>query len=101
VLWDVARTTRLGEAERARVLAKLANRIDKDGVLHVVADDERSQARNRALAVLRLRALVEAALVVPRPRRKTRPTRASKERRIGAKRHRATVKSTRRRPPDE
>lgn len=63
-----------------------------------VAQDARSQARNRQLALERLRSRLEAALHKPKPRRPTRPGRAAKERRLQSKARRADVKRTRRRP---
>jgi ribosome-associated protein len=102
VLWDVSRARRLTDEERARVLARLAGRIDKHGVLRVVASDERSQHRNKEIAVARLRALVARALAVPRPRTPTKPSRSAKARRVEAKKRRGGIKVTRRRPePDE
>lgn len=81
------------------MLAKLVRRIGRDGVLRVVADDERSQYRNRQLAAARLRELVEKALHKPKPRKKTKPPRAAKERRLEEKKRRAEVKRRRRPPP--
>lgn len=90
--WDVAGTPSLTEAQRARVLAKLANRIDSDGVLHLAEGGSRSQHRNKEALVERLRELLAAALHVPRPRRKTKPPRASRERRLQAKKRRSEIK---------
>jgi ribosome-associated protein len=70
-------------------------------VVRVVASDERSQARNRELALERLRARLAEALEVERPRRPTAPTAASKRQRLEAKRRRGELKRDRGRPPDE
>jgi ribosome-associated protein len=70
-------------------------------VLRAVAQDERSQARNRELAVERLVAKLAEALRVPRRRVATRPTKASRERRLAEKRRRAAVKRNRGQPADE
>jgi ribosome-associated protein len=76
--------------------------LDRLGaVVRVVADDERSQARNRALATERLAARLAAALRVERPRRATRPTLGAKERRLDEKRKRGTTKQQRSWRPDE
>jgi ribosome-associated protein len=91
---DVRSATALNEAERARVLQRLGP------VVTAVAQDARSQLRNRELALDRLEAKVARALHVAKPRHPTRPTRASKERRLTAKRRAAERKATRRRPPD-
>jgi ribosome-associated protein len=92
---DVAASGALTEAQRRRVMAKVGPR------LVAVAQDSRSQARNRELALERLRDRLAAALAVPRPRRATRPTRESQRRRLEAKRRRAERKRGRRRPDVE
>jgi ribosome-associated protein len=94
--FDVESSAAFTEEQRVRVMARLGP------VVRVVADDERSQARNRALAEQRLVERLRAALHVPRPRRPTRPTRSAVDRRITGKKHRAETKRARRRPrPDE
>ena len=98
VWWDVATSPTLSEEQRARLLERLASRLDGEGRLRVVASDSRSQHRNREAATERLRELVAAALVVRKPRKRTRPTRASKTARLEAKRRRAAVKRDRRQP---
>jgi ribosome-associated protein len=95
VRFDVATSASLGPRQRARLLERLGE------VVRVVASDERSQARNRELALERLRSKLAEALRVDRPRRPTSPTRASKRQRLDAKRHRGELKRTRARPPDE
>jgi ribosome-associated protein len=84
---DLAEATRTLGAEAAkRIAAKLAGRLDAEGRVCVACDETRSRARNVGLAHARLEALLEAALARQRPRRATRPTRASRERRLGEKR---------------
>jgi len=70
-------------------------------VVRAVAQDARSQSRNRALALERLAGRIAQALEVPRPRRPTKPTRASRTRRLDAKRRASERKSARRRPAAE
>ena len=82
----------LSEAQRARVLARFGPRVT------VVAQDARSQVRNRELALERLRTKLADALYVQRSRTKTRPTRAAKRRRVDAKKQRGETKQTRRPP---
>ena len=94
-LWDVGRSPALTDAERQRVMQKLANRIGADGILRVVAEDRRSQLQNRLAAVLRLTALVDAARRAPKPRKPTRPSRASKAKRLDSKRKRSDRKKNR------
>jgi len=93
--WDVAGSTALDDAQRARVIERLAARLTADGVLVLHAEEHRSQHRNRDAARTRLRELVAAALVPPRPRRPTRRTRASVERRLVEKRRRGERKRSR------
>jgi ribosome-associated protein len=101
VWWDVAGSPSLTEDQRARLLSRLATRLDGAGRLRLVSSGTRSQLRNREDVTERLREVVASALVVPRPRRRTKPTRASKLARVEAKRRRAAVKRERRRPRDE
>lgn len=95
LLWNVAGSPSLTEAQRDRILEKLANRIDSEGVLHLAASEHRSQHQNREAAVERFVELLRQALHVPRPRRKTRPPRASRERRLQSKKRRSEVKRMR------
>lgn len=100
--WDVAASPSLSEAQRARLLEKLASRLDAAGRLRLVSAGTRSQAQNRDEVTDRFRALIARALVVPKPRRKTKPTRASKEARLEQKKRRGAVKRMRGRvPPPE
>jgi ribosome-associated protein len=101
VWWDVAASPSLTEAQRARLLRRLATRLDGSGRLRLVSSETRSQLRNREDVTERLRAVVASALAVPRPRRRTKPTRASMLARVEAKRRRAAVKRDRKRPRDE
>lgn len=87
--------TQLSEAQKTVVAAKLASRL-VDGALTVHVQDTRSQWENRELALRRLETLIREALVPVKSRRATRPTRASKERRLTAKRRDAGVKRDRR-----
>ncbi len=96
LLFDVAGSPSLSQAQRARLLSRLAGYIDGEGVLRVVSSATRSQARNRADALARFQALVAAALRQRKRRVSTRPTGASRERRLAGKRRRGEVKWTRR-----
>jgi ribosome-associated protein len=94
--FDVESSSAFGPVQRQRVLDRLGPEI------RIVADDERSQLRNRALAEQRLAERLREALRVDPLRRATKPTRSSKERRIATKQRRGDVKRTRRRPsPDD
>jgi ribosome-associated protein len=93
-IFDVEASSALSEAQKRRVLAKAGP------VLRAVAQDERSQWRNRELATERLVEALRRALKVERPRRPTKPTRAAKERRLDAKRRTGEKKRLRKPPPD-
>jgi ribosome-associated protein len=97
--WDVTASTALDEAQRRLVLERLAPRLTDDGVLILQGSEHRSQLRNREAVLARFRALVGEALIPTPVRRRTRPTRASKVRRLEAKRRRAVVKESRK-PPE-
>jgi ribosome-associated protein len=92
-VFDVERSEALPDAVRARLLERIGTRVS------AVAQDERSQLRNRELALERLEERLAQALYEPRPRRPTKPTRAARERRAQAKRAQAQLKRARR-PPE-
>ncbi len=93
--FDVASSTVLPDAVRARLLARRDRRLTDAGVLVIQANRFRDQAKNRDDARARLADIIRAALVAPKRRIATRPTRASKERRIEAKKTRSSIKRTR------
>lgn len=95
LLWDVSASPSLSEGQRALLLERLSGRMDSAGVLRVVASSHRSQHRNRAEAEERLARVVADALHVAKKRKPTRPTRASKERRLKAKKRRSETKRMR------
>jgi ribosome-associated protein len=92
IRFDIENSAAFGPGQRQRVIERLGSEI------RVVADDERSQLRNRSLAEQRLVARLQSALHIERPRRPTKPTRASQARRVAAKQQRGDVKRQRRRP---
>jgi ribosome-associated protein len=94
-VFDVEASEALTEAQKARVIRKAGP------VLRAVAQDERSRARNRELAIERLAEVLRDALRVRRRRRPTKPTAASRERRLGQKRRRGETKQLRRKPDDD
>lgn len=96
--YDVAGSPTLGSTYRQRALERLTGRL-VDGVITVSSQTERSQLRNREVALDRLADLLrEAVAPPPAPRRPTRPTRAAKERRLEAKKQRGSTKAMRRKP---
>jgi ribosome-associated protein len=99
--WDVAGSTALSEPDRNRILSRLASRLDSQGRLRLVSGAHRSQLQNRQAVMARLQTVVADALKIPKVRRVTRPTKASKERRLEEKKRRGAVKRDRRRGPEE
>jgi ribosome-associated protein len=96
-VFDVRASNALTEEQKRRIAARLGPRVT------AVAQDARSQSRNRELALARLQERLGKALHVPRSRRPTKPTKASRERRLDAKRQAGQRKAARRRPsrPEE
>jgi len=93
--FDVVNSRALPEPVRARLLARRDRRLTSEGVLVIQANRFRDQAKNRDDARARLAELIRAATHVPKRRIATKPTRASKERRIESKKNRSTIKQTR------
>ena len=91
-VFDVAASESLTDSQKQRVISRLGPRVV------AVAQDARSQSRNRELALERLRARLQTALAVQRPRRATKPTKASQRRRLESKRRQAQRKRERRAP---
>ncbi|MBI1213801.1 MAG: aminoacyl-tRNA hydrolase [Alphaproteobacteria bacterium] len=94
--FDIRRSPNLPEDVRARAERLAGRRLTKDGVLVLIAQQYRTQERNRADALERLVTLLQQAATRPKARKATRPTRASRERRIETKKRRSTVKRMRR-----
>jgi ribosome-associated protein len=95
LVWNAASSPSLSEAQRALVLEKLANRINGEGELLLVGGESRSQYQNKEAVTDRFVDLLREALHVPKARRKTRPTRASKEERLETKKRRSETKKMR------
>lgn len=94
-VFDVRASNALTDEQKRRITARCGPRVT------AVAQDARSQSRNRELALERLRERLASALHVPRSRRATKPTKASRERRLDAKRQASQRKAARRRPPPD
>ena len=101
VRWSVRESAVLSDFQRSRLLNALAARLTGDGEIILASDTHRSQRRNREDVAQRLAQLVREALVPPKPRRKTRPTAASRYRRLDEKKRRSKVKKGRGRPDDD
>lgn len=101
LLWDVAESTVLTESQRERLLARLERRLVA-GVITVASSEQRSQLRNREIALEKLAELVRAALAPDAAKRRpTKPTRGSTRRHLAAKTQRSATKKLRQRPRDD
>jgi ribosome-associated protein len=98
--WDLAASPSVPEDVKARLRAQQPGRVTTEGHLLVTSQRYRDQERNRQDCLEKLRAMLLAAAALPRARKRKKPTRASKERRLAAKRHRAGIKAARRPPAD-
>ncbi len=93
--FDVDGSPSLSEGRRRIVREKLAGRINRDGILLLEGGEHRSRTRNKAAVLARFTALLRQALAPRRPRRKTKPSNAAKQRRLSAKKRRSLVKNLR------
>lgn len=100
LLFDVANSPSLPDEVRQRLLVKLANRIDKDGVLQLSVQSSRSQHRNRDTAVALFQQLLAEALKKEKKRRRTKPSAAAQEKRLDEKKKRSERKQERRKDWD-
>jgi len=99
--FDVANSPSLAEDVKARLTKIAGSRMTQEGELLIFAQTHRSQEINRQDAIGRLVSLIQKAAEAPKPRKRTRPTKASRERRLAAKTRRSGVKAMRGRPePD-
>jgi ribosome-associated protein len=97
--FDVRHSPSLPNEVAIRLMRLAGRRMTKDGELVLIAQNHRTQERNRAEALERLIDLIRQAAVRPVPRRATKPTKASKQKRIEGKKHRSDIKSLRQRKP--
>ena len=88
----------LTEREKKRIQLKLASKLTKEGVLILQCDESRSQHKNKQLVIKRLFKLLEKSLIVPKPRRKSKPTRSSIEKRLKSKKIASLKKLNRSKP---
>jgi ribosome-associated protein len=99
--WDLASTPSLPDDVKARLRAQQRRRVTAEGEVVISSQRYRDQERNREDCLEKLRLMVLAALAAPKPRKATRPTRGSQQRRLQTKRRRSTVKKSRKAPTDE
>ncbi len=96
--FDVANSKALSLVEKERIYKNLASKLTKENILILQADENRSQYRNKELAIKRLLGLLEKALKVPKKRRKTKPSKSSIEKRLESKKKSALKKLNRKKP---
>lgn len=100
LVFDVAASSLFSEREKERLLRKLAEKLDSEGLLHVVSQASRSQADNKATALEKLAKLLENALKEPKKRVATKPKKSSVEQRLNSKKKTGEIKKLRGRKPD-
>ncbi len=99
VRWNVENTAAFTDEEKEKIKSALGNRINKEGELIVVSQEERSWLQNKERAIERLNNLVGTALIPEKERIATKPTRSSKEHRLEEKKHRGETKQMRSQKP--
>jgi len=99
--WSVKDTSALSDYQKTRVLKRIEARLTQDGVLQIHVEDTRSQHRNKEMARERLKALLLDALKIQKRRKPTKPSKASKRRRVDNKKSRGSLKKLRQKPPKE
>ncbi|WP_392437642.1 alternative ribosome rescue aminoacyl-tRNA hydrolase ArfB [Cruoricaptor ignavus] len=95
-LWKVEDSAFFSEVEKVLIKTKLANRINSEGILQVNASEARTQLQNRKIATEKILALVNAAIIPKKPRKKTQPSKAQIEKRLSAKKKISEKKESRR-----
>ena len=92
-LWfDVAASALFSDEEKTRILSRLASMITDDGFLQLTCDEQRSQLQNKQLVIERAIEMLEKAMVAPKPRKKTKPSKATIEKRLEEKRKKSLKK---------
>ncbi|KKO92708.1 peptide chain release factor 1 [Sphingobacterium sp. Ag1] len=99
--WDVALSTAASVEEKAMIFTALANRINKEGILQLECDIDRSQIRNKEIAIDRFKRIVEGALVPEKPRKKTKTPYSSVLKRLDRKKQQSQLKASRKKNFDE
>jgi ribosome-associated protein len=96
--WDIQASSLFLAEEKERIFKKLTNKINADGLLLVKSQEARTQLANKAIVVDKMNELVEKALIVPKARKASRPSKASKLKRLGAKKKAGEIKLYRKKP---
>lgn len=98
VAFDVQNSNGISEREKNRLFLKLKSKLSKNGVLLLQCDESRSQHTNKSIVIKRLLALLEIALIIPKKRRPSKPSRSSVEKRLKSKKKAALKKANRSKP---
>lgn len=96
--WHIDNSSLFSEEEKARISEKLANRVNADGMLLVKSQEARTQLANKELVVKKMNELVEKALIIPKKRKKSKPSLASKLKRLESKKKNSDIKQARKKP---
>lgn len=96
--WNIERSKAFSDAQKKMIRELLANRINKHGELILSSTEERSQLRNKEKVILKINDLVGGAIIPPKVRRKTKPSRASKMKRLDEKKRQSQKKALRKPP---
>ena len=96
--FDLSESEALSENEKSRLMKKLSSRINKEGILKMSSEDSRSQHSNKEIVTQNFLEEIKEALKKPKPRKKTKPTRASKIKRLKEKRKKSEIKANRKDP---
>ncbi len=96
--FDMTASNALSESEKEQILSKLGSRLTKENMLLLQCDESRSQHKNKELVIKRFLEVIENALVIPKKRKKTRPSKASVEKRLQSKKKAAQKKANRNKP---
>ncbi len=101
LIFDLLHSSALSDSEKQLVIQKLGSKLTKEQLLLMQCDTSRSQHKNKELVIKRFLEVMEAALLVPKPRKKTKPSKAAKEKRLKSKQKKAEKKLGRKKPPME
>ena len=96
--WHVAGSALFSEEQKARIIEKLSNRINAEGSLLVKSQEARTQLSNKELVIKKMNELVEKALIIPKKRKASKPSLASKLKRLESKRKNSDIKQARKKP---
>ncbi|MBS1928238.1 MAG: aminoacyl-tRNA hydrolase [Chitinophagaceae bacterium] len=94
-LWDISKSRLFSDEEKSRIIGKLKNRVNASGILAIRSSEKRTQLENKENVIRKINEAVKQSLVVPRKRKATKPSVASKEKRIASKKRNAEIKTGR------